>query len=291
MKTVSILGIGLMGLPMAKRLLGSGYTLRVWNRTSDKCIPLIEMGAIACSDLNEAAQSDVLITMLADGEVVKGVVKHLVSEKLLSEGKFLIDMSSTSLDEVKSISELVLSSGANFIDAPVSGGVKGAEEGTLAIMAGSQSTGCFDSVVDVLNAMGRPVRVGGIGAGQVSKLANQAIVGGTIGIVSEAILLLERAGVNSDAFRDALRGGFADSAILQLHSKRMSDRSFAPGGKVTTQLKDERNILDAAKELGVTLPITASIYDRYKNLAADPEKGVLDHSALFLELLTQNGLD
>ena len=291
MKTVSILGIGLMGLPMAKRLLDAGFALRVWNRTAEKCIPLIDKGAYPCTDLSDAAQSDILITMLADGQVVKGVVERLVAENQLTEGKILIDMSSTSLDEVKEISELVLSAGASFIDAPVSGGVKGAEEGTLAIMAGSQSASHFNAVEDVLRAMGRPVRVGDVGAGQVSKLANQAIVGGTIGIVSEAILLLERAGVNSDAFRDALRGGFADSSILQLHSKRMSERSFAPGGKVATQLKDERNILEAAQSLGITLPITQSIYDRYEQLATDPDKGALDHSALFLELLAQNGLD
>lgn len=291
MKTVSILGIGLMGMPMATRLLDAGFELRVWNRTAEKCTPLVDKGAYACSDLNEAARSDILITMLADGQVVKGVVERLVAENQLTEDKIVIDMSSTSLDEVKEISELVLSNGAGFIDAPVSGGVKGAEEGTLAIMAGSQSTAQFDAVEEVLKAMGRPVRVGDIGAGQVSKLANQAIVGGTIGIVSEAILLLERAGVNSDAFRDALRGGFADSSILQLHSKRMSDRSFTPGGKVTTQLKDERNILEAAQSLGISLPITQSIHDRYQLLAVDPNKGALDHSALFLELLAQNGLD
>ena len=291
MKTVSILGIGLMGMPMAKRLLDAGFELRVWNRTAEKCNPLVDKGAYPCSDLNDAAQSDILITMLADGQVVKEVVERLVAENQLTEGKILIDMSSTSLDEVKEISELVLSAGASFIDAPVSGGVKGAEEGTLAIMAGSQTADHFNAVEDVLRAMGRPVRVGEVGAGQVSKLANQAIVGGTIGIVSEAILLLERAGVNSDAFRDALRGGFADSSILQLHSKRMSERSFVPGGKVTTQLKDERNILDAAQAFGITLPITQSIYNRYELLANDLEKGALDHSALFLELLAQNGLD
>ncbi|QJD70776.1 NAD(P)-dependent oxidoreductase [Marinobacterium sp. LSUCC0821] len=291
MKTVSMLGIGLMGLPMAARLLDAGFTVRVWNRTAEKCVPLVDKGAYACSDLNEAARSDILITMLANGQVVKEVVERLVAENQLTEGKIVIDMSSTSLDEVKEISELVLSAGASFIDAPVSGGVKGAEEGTLAIMAGSHTANHFNAVEDVLRAMGRPVRVGDVGAGQVSKLANQAIVGGTIGIVSEAILLLERAGVNSDAFRDALRGGFADSSILQLHSKRMSERSFVPGGKVTTQLKDERNILDAAKSFGITLPITQSIYNRYELLANDLDKGALDHSALFLELLAQNGLD
>ncbi len=117
---------------------------------------MVDKGAYPCSDLNDAAQSDILITMLADGQVVKGVVERLVAENQLTEDKIVIDMSSTSLDEVKEISELALSSGASFIDAPVSGGVKGAEEGTLAIMAGSQSANHFNAVEDVLRAMGRP---------------------------------------------------------------------------------------------------------------------------------------
>lgn len=291
MKSVAVIGIGLMGLPMAKRIIAKGFAVRVWNRTPAKCADLLALGAVECKSLEETLSAEVIITMLADGDVVLSVVQKLAATGELNPSKTLIDMSSTSLAQVKAISECVCNAGASFIDAPVSGGVKGAEEGTLAIMAGSQTADHFNAVEYVLSAMGRPVRVGEVGAGQVSKLANQAIVGGTIGIVSEAILLLERAGVNSDAFRDALRGGFADSSILQLHSKRMSERSFAPGGKVTTQLKDERNILEAAQSLDITLPITQSIYDRYEQLATDPDKGALDHSALFLELLAQNGLD
>jgi len=138
--------------------------------------------------------------------------------------------------------------------------------------------------------MGSATRVGDVGSGQLSKLANQAIVGGTIAIVAEAVLLLEQAGVDPEAFRRALFGGFADSTILQLHGKRMSERSFEPGGKVTTQLKDEKNILEAAQSFNLELPVTQAIFERYQDLSKNMGKGDLDHSALFLQLLKINKL-
>jgi len=288
MTKVSMLGIGLMGLPMAKRLLSSGVELIVWNRTQDKCLPLKETGAVIAESLIDVLESDIIITMLADGQVVEEVLTELLPK--LSKHHLVIDMSSTSQNEVTRIAEKVESTGARFVDAPVSGGVKGAEEGTLAIMAGSRNHQIFEEADSVLSSMGRATRVGGVGAGQLSKLANQAIVGGTIAIVSEAVLLLERAGVDPDAFRRALSGGFADSTILQLHGKRMSERTFEPGGKVSTQLKDERNILEAAQAYDLKLPITQAIYDRYRDLSEEMGKGDLDHSALFLQLLKVNNL-
>jgi len=288
MTKVSMLGIGLMGLPMAKRLLSSGVELIVWNRTQDKCLPLKETGAVIAEALIDVLESDIIITMLADGQVVEEVLTELLPK--LSKHHLVIDMSSTSQNEVTRIAEKVESTGARFVDAPVSGGVKGAEEGTLAIMAGSRNHQIFEEADRVLSSMGRATRVGAVGAGQLSKLANQAIVGGTIAIVSEAVLLLERAGVDPEAFRRALSGGFADSTILQLHGKRMSERTFEPGGKVSTQLKDERNILEAAQAYDLKLPITQAIYDRYRDLSEKMGKGDLDHSALFLQLLKVNNL-
>lgn len=288
MSKVSMLGIGLMGLPMAKRLLGHGVSLTVWNRSQDKCLPLQALGAVIAKELFHVIESDIIITMLADGQVVEEVLTELQSN--LTKRHLVIDMSSTSQKEVIRIAEIVESTGARFIDAPVSGGVKGAEEGTLAIMAGSRSNQIFDEANIILSSMGRATRAGDVGAGQLSKLANQAIVGGTIAIVSEAVLLLEQAGVNAEAFRRALSGGFADSTILQLHGKRMSERSFEPGGKVSTQLKDERNILEAAQAYDLELPITQAIYDRYTELHEQMGKGDLDHSALFLQLLKLNNL-
>ena len=288
MKKVSFIGIGLMGLPMAKRLLEGGLELMVWNRTQDKCIPLKESGALIAEELNRVADSEIIITMLADGQVVEEVVTQLLPS--LTPEHLVIDMSSTSQEEVISVAQKIESTGARFIDAPVSGGVKGAEEGTLAIMAGSRDTQSFEEASQVFSLMGRATRVGDVGSGQLSKLANQAIVGGTIAIVAEAVLLLEQAGVDPEAFRRALSGGFADSTILQLHGKRMSERSFEPGGKVTTQLKDEKNILEAAQSFNLELPVTQAIFERYQDLSKNMGKGDLDHSALFLQLLKINNL-
>jgi len=288
MKKVSFIGIGLMGLPMAKRLLEGGLELMVWNRTQDKCIPLKESGALIAEELNTVADSEIIITMLADGQVVEEVVTQLLPS--LTPEHLVIDMSSTSQKEVISVAQKIESTGARFIDAPVSGGVKGAEEGTLAIMAGSRDTQSFEEASQVFSLMGRAIRVGDVGSGQLSKLANQAIVGGTIAIVAEAVLLLEQAGVDPEAFRRALSGGFADSTILQLHGKRMIERSFEPGGKVTTQLKDEKNILDAAQSFNLELPVTQAIFERYQDLSKNMGKGDLDHSALFLQLLKINNL-
>lgn len=285
---VALLGIGLMGLPMARRLLGAGFELSVWNRTPDKCSPLIEEGASLLDELSQIEAFDVIITMLADGDVVETVLKQIAPH--LSSIQTVIDMSSTSLEQVKRISELINQTGAFFIDAPVSGGVPGAEKGTLAIMAGSDSRSSFERVLPILSSMGRATRVGKVGSGQLSKLANQAIVGGTIGIVAEAVLMLEQAGVDPVAFRDALSGGFADSLILQLHGKKMTERSFAPGGKVMTQLKDEKNIIEAARHFNLELPITEAILKRYETLSQDPACAELDHSALFIELLQRNQL-
>lgn len=288
MKKVSFIGIGLMGLPMAKRLLEGSLELMVWNRTQDKCIPLKESGALIAEELNTVADSEIIITMLADGQVVEEVVTQLLPS--LTAEHLVIDMSSTSQEEVIRVAQKIESTGARFIDAPVSGGVKGAEEGTLAIMAGSRDTQSFEEASQVFSLMGRAIRVGDVGSGQLSKLANQAIVGGTIAIVAEAVLLLEQAGVDPEAFRRALSGGFADSTILQLHGKRMSERSFEPGGKVTTQLKDEKNILDAAQSFNLELPVTQAIFERYQDLSKNMGKGDLDHSALFLQLLKINNL-
>ena len=288
MKKVSFIGIGLMGLPMAKRLLEGSLELMVWNRTQDKCIPLKESGALIAEELNTVADSEIIITMLADGQVVEEVVTQLLPS--LTAEHLVIDMSSTSQEEVIRVAQKIESTGARFIDAPVSGGVKGAEEGTLAIMAGSRDTQSFEEASQVFSLMGRATRVGDVGSGQLSKLANQAIVGGTIAIVAEAVLLLEQAGVDPEAFRRALSGGFADSTILQLHGKRMSERSFEPGGKVTTQLKDEKNILDAAQSFNLELPVTQAIFERYQDLSKNMGKGDLDHSALFLQLLKINNL-
>ncbi len=153
----------------------------------------------------------------------------------------------------------------HFIDAPVSGGVVGAEAATLAIMAGGDSEQ-FEKAKPILSAMGRATLVGPEGCGQVAKLCNQLIVGATLNVVAEALMLAEAGGADPIAVRAAIRGGFAESRILEVHGQRMLDRNFLPGGQIKTQLKDMDNILDAASKAGVTLPVTELVTEAYKSI-------------------------
>ena len=170
----------------------------------------------------------------------------------------------------------------HFLDAPVSGGTIGAEEGSLAIMVGGDQN-VFDGAFDTLKIMGNPTLVGPIGSGQVSKLANQIIVGVTIGAVAEAITLCEKAGVDANKFIKALSGGFADGKILQNHGKRMIDKDFSPKGKVSTHLKDMNNILECAGDFKTKLPISNLIKEMFKSLV-DQGNDNDDHSALYKEI-------
>jgi 2-hydroxy-3-oxopropionate reductase len=174
-----------------------------------------------------------------------------------------------------------------YLDSPVSGGTVAAKNGNLAIMVGGEEN-IFHKTKEIFYPLGRPVLVGPIGTGQLAKLANQAIVGITIGAVAEAVLLLERGGADIDAVRDALSGGFADSTILQQHGARMSKRNFEPGGSVKTQLKDLKNIQKVAKMLDLDLPMLNDVTKRYLTLADNSQNLEKDHSALFIELLKRN---
>jgi 2-hydroxy-3-oxopropionate reductase len=175
-----------------------------------------------------------------------------------------------------------------YLDAPVSGGTIGAENGTLAIMAGGK-VASYERALPVLTALGRPTHVGPTGAGQLTKLANQMIVGATIGVVAEALLLCERGGANMAKVKEAITGGFADSRILQVHGQRMVERDFLPRGRMSVQLKDLRNALSTAHEVGFDAPITSLFEQLY---AQGIEHGLadLDHSGLFVELASRNGM-
>ena len=241
---IAFVGIGLMGLPMASRLLKAGYPLTAWNRTKEKALPLADMGADVANSLEEAvAGADIVITMLEAGPVVIKVVEAMLPS--LKTSALVIDMSSTKQSEAKDIARLLASRQIAFLDAPVSGGVVGAEAGTLAIMAGG-SPDDFRRAEPVFSVMGRPTLVGPTGAGQVAKLCNQLIVGGTVAIVAEAMLLAQAGGADPTAMRAAIRGGFAESRILEVHGQRMLDRNFKPGGQIKSQAKDHVNIMAAA---------------------------------------------
>jgi 2-hydroxy-3-oxopropionate reductase len=287
-KRIAFFGIGLMGLPMAKHLLAAGHTLHVWNRTPEKAAPLADLGAvIAATPQAAVAEAEVVITMLSDGAAAQAVMQAKGLQAALAQNCVWIDMSSGKPEEARAQSALLATLGVAHLDAPVSGGTKGADAGSLAIMAGGPDT-AFATVLPVLSAMGRAVHVGPSGSGQLSKLANQAIVAVTIGAVAEAMLMLEEGGANPAAVRDALRGGFADSTILQQHGTRMTTGDFAPGGLSKLQLKDLNNVLAEAGHLDLTLPVTQHIRDRFDHFVHKMDGAELDHAGLYLELKARN---
>ena len=211
---IGFIGTGLMGFPMAKNLLDKSLDLNVFSRTIEKAKPLEKFGAKISNFLSEAANdADIVITMLTDDDAVEKVLSDQGFQENLKKGSTVVDMSSIKPKIAIKYGKLLKDKGVNFLDAPVSGGTIGAEQATLAIMVGGDQK-VFDQIKDVLKVMGNPTLVGPIGSGQVSKLANQIIVGVTIGAVAEAITLCEKAGVDGNKFIKALAGGFADEKKL-----------------------------------------------------------------------------
>lgn len=284
---VAFLGIGLMGAPMTANLLQAGFAMTLWNRTASKCEPFAAQATLAETPAEAVSDADVVITMLENGEVVNDVLVNQGVIDHLRAGAVVIDMSSVQPSLARAHAERAAARGAGYVDAPVSGGTRGAEAASLSIMAG----GCeehLEQVRPVLAALGTVTRIGPVGAGQLAKLANQAIVGITIGAVSEAMLLAAKGGADPLAVRQALLGGFAGSKILEQHGQRMIERDFAPGAPARIQLKDMRMILDEARAEGLTLPLAQQVHNEYLSLVANGHSEV-DHSGLLLELEHLNG--
>ncbi|WP_302847687.1 NAD(P)-dependent oxidoreductase [Janthinobacterium sp. 551a] len=281
---MAFLGIGLMGDPMARRLLQAGYFVTVWNRTLSKAHVLKTVGARVATTLPEAVfDADIVISMLEAGPVVAQLIADALPA--LKANAIWVDMSSTQQAEALQFHVRLSNAGHGFIDAPVSGGVGGAQAGTLAIMAGASAKD-YARVEPILSAMGRPTLVGPAGSGQVAKLCNQLIVGGTLNIVAEALLLAQAAGADAAAVRAAIRGGFAESKILDVHGQRMLERNFVAGGQVKSQIKDMHNILAAAEAAHVTLPVTQLVTQRYESIAGTYPTA--DHAAALLALEALN---
>ena len=286
MKNIGFIGLGLMGKPMANHFLNKKYKLFIWNRTSSKVLSLIKKGASYQNDLNYLLlQSDIIITMLTDDSAVNEIVNNDNFFKNI-KNKILIDMSSISPGMAIKLYNLSKKNGVSFLDAPVSGGTKGAKEGSLAIMVGGEKKSFF-KVRKILEEMGTPTYLGKAGNGQIAKLANQTIVAITIGAVAEAILLSNTAGIKPEVLLKALKGGFADSKILQLHGRRMISDNFKPGGLSSTQLKDLNNIINHSKKMSLKLPLSLNTQKLFKSLVKNGY-GNLDHSALFLEIKNKN---
>ena len=272
-----------MGLPMSKNIAKAGYNLTVFNRSKNKAEPLKEFGAKISNTLKDAVDgSDIVITMLTDDTAVDAVMNNTDFLENLKSGSIVIDMSSVKpTTATKHGNNLKLKS-VNYLDAPVSGGTIGAEEASLAIMVGGEQN-IFDDAFDILKKMGNPTLVGPIGSGQVSKLANQIIVGLTIGAVAEAVTLCEKAGADPNKMIKALSGGWADSKVLQTHGKRMINKDFTPKGRTSVHLKDMNNILECANNYNTHLPISNLVKEMYKSLVENGH-GETDHSSLYKEI-------
>ncbi len=282
--TVAFLGIGLMGLPMANNLLQAGYRVQAWNRTHEKAQALTQDEFLQItSTVEEALQgADVVISMLENGAVVEQVLYQQESYLASDEGCLFIDMSSIAPETAQRHYQLLTASGRRYMDAPVSGGTIGAAQASLSIMVGGDIAN-FEVATPLFEVLGKPTYIGPVGTGQLTKLANQAIVGITIGAVSEALLMVKAGGADLNAVRTALLGGFANSRILELHGKRMIERDFVPGGTARVQLKDLKSVLDTAQQLELQLPLTQQVSEQYQSLINQGDEG-LDHSALLLQL-------
>ena len=272
--SVSVFGLGLMGRPIARRLLGAGIAAKGWNRStlSDDQLSGIPLAA----SIDDAAQANICLLILADSNAVAAVLARL--EPGLAAGQLVLDMGTSDPKRSREHARRLAGRGIGWVDAPVSGGPDGAEKGSLAIMAGG-AEGDFTRVRPLLEALGTPVRVGDAGAGHTAKLVNQLIVGLTIEAVAEALTLAEKSGIDPHLVQRALRGGYADSKILQVHGTRMIERRYVPGGKVKTQLKDMQMALSLATSVGARTPNLRTVTDLCQKLA-DRGDGDLDHSAL-----------
>ena len=285
MAKLGFTGLGIMGKPMAGHLLDAGHTVHVYDVVSEAVKEMASKGAVACGSNKEVAQkSDVIFIMVPDTPDVEAVLfgKDGVTEGVRS-GSIVVDMSSISPIATKEFAKKLDAMGVEMLDAPVSGGQVGAENATLSIMVGGQPE-VFEQIKPYFEIMGKNiVYIGGNGDGQTCKVANQIVVALTIEAISEALLFASKAGADPAKVREALLGGFAQSRILDLHGKRMIERTFQPGFRVRHQQKDLNNALQGARSLGMSLPGVAVVQELFNALAAQGDSD-LDHSALVLVL-------
>lgn len=277
---IGFIGIGIMGRPMAKNLIKAGYALTVYDKYSN-VDDLVALGAKkASSNKDVASQCEIIITMLPNSPQVKEAV--LGADGVLEgakKGSILVDMSSIAPGAAQEICAAVKEKGVVMLDAPVSGGEPKAIEGTLAIMVGGDA-GAFETVKPILEKMGSSaIRVGDIGAGNVTKLANQIIVALNIAAVSEAFVLATKAGVNPEAVFNAIKGGLAGSTVMNAKIPMILDGNFKPGFRIELHIKDLQNALDTAHALNVPVPLTANIMETMQALKTD-DMAANDHSAI-----------
>jgi len=285
---IGFIGLGIMGKPMARNLMKAGYEVTVYDIVGEAVEELATDGAKTAPSCEEvAAVTDTIITMLPDSADSEKVI--LGSGGVLEgarPGSIVIDMSSIAPSVSQKISAECSKKSVEFLDAPVSGGEPGAVNGTLAIMVGGNED-IFNNCNDLLNVMGaNVVLTGEVGAGNITKLANQIIVAANIEALSEAFVLAQKAGVDPERVFNAIRGGLAGSSVMEAKGPMMLDRNFKAGFRISLHQKDLRNVLQTAQELNVPLPVTALVQQMLGSLVNDGEQDS-DHSAIlhFLERL------
>ena len=285
---IGFIGLGIMGKPMARNLLAAGFQVTVHSRSPGPVDELVSGGAVRADDpAAVAATSDVTISMLPDTADVESVL--VGSGGVIdgvSDAALVIDMSSIDPETAREMAAAFAARGVAMLDAPVSGGEKGAIDAALSIMVGGDDA-AFARAMPIFSALGKNiVHVGPSGAGQVCKACNQLVVAATIEAVAEALLLAERSGVDAAKVRDALLGGFAGSKILEVHGQRMLDRAFEPGFRMRLHRKDARIIEEAAATTATPIPSFAVVTTQLQR-AVDAGDGELDHSGLFSELVRE----
>jgi 3-hydroxyisobutyrate dehydrogenase len=265
------IGLGLMGKPMTLRLLAAGYEVSVWNRSGDKLASLVEKGAKPVESAAAVARAaDIVMMCVTDQKAAEEVLfgRDGVAEGA-ARGKLVVDFSSIAPAAARAHAARLLERGVGLVDAPVSGGVAGAERGTLAVMAGGRAEDIERARPVVMHLAQRFTRMGDAGAGQITKLCNQIIVGSAFAVIAEAVRLAEAAGVDARMLPEALKGGSADSGPLQVYGARMAARNFEPRLSANAiMLKDLENAAAVAKQLGVPLPMADTAASRYRLLAA-----------------------
>ncbi len=291
MMRIGFVGTGIMGVPMVLNLLKAGYSVKVWNRSTEKVQKLKDAGVEVCELLSDIGTDiDVLICMLSDAPTCNEILfqsQGAVSQ--LKTNALVIVMSSIPVEAAQAQHAQCKTLGLRYLDAPVSGGEKGAIEAKLAIMVGGEQKD-FNEAEEIFSSLGRAVLVGPAGCGELSKLVNQMIVASTIATVSEGLLLAQQGGADPAKVKQAISGGFADSPILQQHGQRMIDEAFQPGGAATTQLKDTHTALSYAKSIGLNLPVLGLVDQLFTHLV-EAGDGDLDHSALIRQIQRINQLE
>ncbi len=277
---IGFVGTGIMGGHMARRLTAAGFPVTAWNRTTAKAQAV--QGVVVAASVEAALQAaDVAIVMLSTGQVIDEVL-FAGAVGALRPGATLVVMSSVPVETCRAWAAAVAERGIAFADAPVSGGEVGASDGTLAILVGAEQP-TFHHLQPVFAPLGRVTRIGPIGSGQLAKLCNQIIVGGTMVAVAEALHLAERGGADPKALRSALVGGFGDSRILHLHGTRMVEADFTPGSPAKYQLKDMETALGFAAARGVDLTLLSTLVGLFRRMDAHGD-GDLDVSAIIREV-------